>query len=433
MRALSDDVRAGRRTGATGQAIRAVVNLGIGGSDLGPRLVCDALPPAPARMPRRCRFRLQRRPGATDARRSRRSIRRRRCSSSRRRPSRRRRRSPTRPPRAPGSRPRLGAATTSRAFRRRDGQRRRRARVRRRRATTCCRCGTGSAGATRSGRRSDLPIAIRHGYDAFAALLARRGGDGRAFPHGAARRATCRCVLGLVGWWNARVLGHPQRDRRALRAGARAPAGMAAAAVARKQRQARDARRRAGRRRRRRPALWGDTGTDGQHAFFQWLHQGTHEVPVEFVVPVRAQQPLARPADAARRQRARAGAGAAGRPPRRRAAARDATPQGYAGAALDAAVAARECPGDRASTTLLLPTLDAHNLGALLALYEHRTFVESVLLRHQRVRPVGRGARQDAGEADHRGAGEDPSAPDDAFDASTRALIGHVRDLGRER
>jgi glucose-6-phosphate isomerase len=54
--------------------------------------------------------------------------------------------------------------------------------------------------------------------------------------------------------------------------------------------------------------------------------------------------------------------------------------QGMSGAALDAAVAARECPGNRASTTILLPTLDALNLGALLALYEHRTFVESVLL-----------------------------------------------------
>ena len=54
--------------------------------------------------------------------------------------------------------------------------------------------------------------------------------------------------------------------------------------------------------------------------------------------------------------------------------------QGLSGAALDAASAARECPGNRASTTILLPKLDARNLGALLALYEHRTFVESILM-----------------------------------------------------
>jgi glucose-6-phosphate isomerase len=53
--------------------------------------------------------------------------------------------------------------------------------------------------------------------------------------------------------------------------------------------------------------------------------------------------------------------------------------KGLAGAALDAAVAARACPGNRASTTILMPELSAHRLGQLLALYEHRTFVEAVL------------------------------------------------------
>jgi glucose-6-phosphate isomerase len=52
---------------------------------------------------------------------------------------------------------------------------------------------------------------------------------------------------------------------------------------------------------------------------------------------------------------------------------------GLTGAALDAAIAARRCPGNRPSATILLPVLDAKNLGALLALYEHRTFVEGIL------------------------------------------------------
>ena len=50
-----------------------------------------------------------------------------------------------------------------------------------------------------------------------------------------------------------------------------------------------------------------------------------------------------------------------------------------AAADLDAAVAARVCPGNRASTMLLMPELSAYRLGQLLALYEHRTFVEAVL------------------------------------------------------
>ncbi len=105
MRQLSDDVRLGRRRGATGKPIRALVNLGIGGSDLGPRLVMRSIAAA-RRHASRGRIRLERRSGATVARRSPRSIRKRRCSSSRRRRSRRRRRSPMRLPRAPGSRPR---------------------------------------------------------------------------------------------------------------------------------------------------------------------------------------------------------------------------------------------------------------------------------------------------------------------------------------
>jgi glucose-6-phosphate isomerase len=46
---------------------------------------------------------------------------------------------------------------------------------------------------------------------------------------------------------------------------------------------------------------------------------------------------------------------------------------------VDRHVAARVCPGNRSSTTLLLPSLDAWQLGALLSLYEHRTFIEALL------------------------------------------------------
>jgi glucose-6-phosphate isomerase len=53
--------------------------------------------------------------------------------------------------------------------------------------------------------------------------------------------------------------------------------------------------------------------------------------------------------------------------------------RGLEGAALEAAIPHRVFPGDRPSNTLLLPRIDAFHLGALLALYEHRTFVESVL------------------------------------------------------
>ena len=70
------------------------------------------------------------------------------------------------------------------------------------------------------------------------------------------------------------------------------------------------------------------------------------------------------------------------------------------------------------------------NLGALLALYEHRTFVEGMMMGINAFDQWG----VELGKMLAKpiiAALEDPSAPDDAFDASTRSLIGHVRDLGQ--
>src|ERR1700690_2067813 len=115
------------------------------------------------------------------------------------------------------------------------------------------------------------------------------------------------------------------------------------------------------------PAVWGGPGTLGQHAYFQWLHQGTHVVPVEFIVPVRAAHPLAdHQALLIANALAQAQALMAGKP--------------IAASADDAQAAHRACPGNRPATSLLLPQLNAHRLGQLPALYEHRTMVEGVLL-----------------------------------------------------
>ena len=79
-------------------------------------------------------------------------------------------------------------------------------------------------------------------------------------------------------------------------------------------------------------ALWGGTGTDGQHAYFQWLHQGTQTVPVEFIVPVRAAHPVGRSAGHARRKCAGAGAGADDRPRSTPACGPSSRAKGIAGA-----------------------------------------------------------------------------------------------------
>ncbi|MEX0430905.1 glucose-6-phosphate isomerase [Spiribacter insolitus] len=108
-------------------------------------------------------------------------------------------------------------------------------------------------------------------------------------------------------------------------------------------------------------AIWGQTGTPGQHAFFQALHQGTDVVPVDFIG-------VARPV-----------AGERGDPLELTAnlfAQSQALMQGRGDADM---AAERRCPGNRPSNTILLEALTPSSLGALIALYEHRTFVEAAL------------------------------------------------------
>jgi glucose-6-phosphate isomerase len=150
-------------------------------------------------------------------------------------------------------------------------------------------------------------------------------------------------------------------------------------------------------------------------------------VPVEFIVPVRAAHPL-------RDQQtllvanalAQAQALMVGRGDIELRA--ELSTQGLAGAALDAAVAARRCPGNRASTTLLLPALDARSLGALLALYEHRTFVEGVLDGINSFDQWGVELGKTLAKPIVAALAENAPLPDDT-DASTRALIAYARTL----
>ena len=106
---------------------------------------------------------------------------------------------------------------------------------------------------------------------------------------------------------------------------------------------------------------WGGVGTDAQHAVFQLLHQGTHLIPVEFVVAREPDHLL----DEAHHETLVANCIA----------------QGAAlmtGRASDDG--ARNYPGDRPSTTILLDQVTPRSLGALIAFYEHRVFANAVLL-----------------------------------------------------
>ena len=126
------------------------------------------------------------------------------------------------------------------------------------------------------------------------------------------------------------------------------------------------------------PVVWGEPGTDAQHSFFQLLHQGTDVVPVDFIVAAEGRRTD---------------------PDHHRLLAANCLAQGQAlafgrtqeearremrASGIDEGTAARLAPhrtfpGDRPSTTIVHRRLDARSLGRLLALYEHRAFVEGVL------------------------------------------------------
>jgi glucose-6-phosphate isomerase len=179
------------------------------------------------------------------------------------------------------------------------------------------------------------------------------------------------------------------------------------------------------------PAVWGEPGTNSQHAYFQWLHQGTRETPVEFIVPLRATHPLAdQQTLLVANALAQSQALLVGRSAESIRA--ELQRKGSPDAENEAAIAARVCPGDRASTTILVPGVDARSVGSLLALYEHRTFVEAVLFG---INPFDQwGVELGKSLAGPLTAALQDGAPLSAnTDASTRGLVAHVQSMERRR
>ncbi len=145
------------------------------------------------------------------------------------------------------------------------------------------------------------------------------------------------------------------------------------------------------------PVVFGDAGTNAQHAFFQLLHQGTDIIPVDFVL----------------------------------AADRGAATLANGIAQAEALLAGQDNPephrrfdGDRPSTTILLKSLDPKSVGALLALYEHKTFVEGVIWGVNSFDQWG----VELGKTLARAI--EPELEDDAegaHDLSTAAMIGRLK------
>ncbi|MEM7720025.1 MAG: glucose-6-phosphate isomerase, partial [Pseudomonadota bacterium] len=127
------------------------------------------------------------------------------------------------------------------------------------------------------------------------------------------------------------------------------------------------------------PVVWGEPGTNGQHAFYQLIHQGRAVIPCEFMVGAAAHEAeltqhhhllvancLAQ-SEALMRGRSLADA-------------RASIASKFEGEELERQARHRVFPGNRPSTTLVYPKLTPFVLGQIVALYEHRVFVEGVML-----------------------------------------------------
>ncbi len=128
------------------------------------------------------------------------------------------------------------------------------------------------------------------------------------------------------------------------------------------------------------PVVWGEPGTNGQHAFYQLIHQGTHLIPCDFIGCVESHNPLA---DHHQKLLANlfAQSEALMRGKSREEAAAELAHQGVAEPRRSLLAAHTTFPGNRPSNTILLDRLTPGTLGALIAAYEHKIFVQGVLWR----------------------------------------------------
>ena len=123
------------------------------------------------------------------------------------------------------------------------------------------------------------------------------------------------------------------------------------------------------------PVYWGEPGTNGQHSFYQLIHQGTRTIPCEFIGFARSRRPLGRHHDLLMANVfAQAEALAFGR-----SADEVRAEMAAKGGVDESLVPHKVFPGNRPSTTILAEELTPHALGALVAYHEHAVFTQGVI------------------------------------------------------
>ncbi|MFV3074338.1 glucose-6-phosphate isomerase [Niveispirillum fermenti] len=126
------------------------------------------------------------------------------------------------------------------------------------------------------------------------------------------------------------------------------------------------------------PIIFGEPGTNGQHAFYQLIHQGTHLIPCDFIAPITSQNPTGRH-HAMLLSNTLAQTEALMRGKNEAEVRAELEREGRSGAALEALLPHKVFAGNRPTNTILVDQLDPCRLGMLIALYEHKVFVQGVI------------------------------------------------------
>ncbi|MGD8609139.1 MAG: glucose-6-phosphate isomerase, partial [Myxococcales bacterium] len=178
------------------------------------------------------------------------------------------------------------------------------------------------------------------------------------------------------------------------------------------------------------PIVWGEPGTNGQHAFFQLLHQGTHLVPCDFIIAAQSHNPIG-----VHQQLLVANCIAQAEALMRGKTAEEARAEleraGTSQDRMTMLVPHKTFLGNRPSNTFMLEKLTPAALGRLIALYEHKIFVQGVVWNIYSFDQWGvelgkQLAKAIIPELDHTGGNRE-------HDASTMQLIDYYRDHGGRR
>ncbi|WP_274630266.1 glucose-6-phosphate isomerase [Arvimicrobium flavum] len=177
------------------------------------------------------------------------------------------------------------------------------------------------------------------------------------------------------------------------------------------------------------PLVWGEPGTNGQHAFFQLLHQGTDVIPVEFIVAATGHEPDLKVHHDLLVANCLAQSQALMKGRTLEEAKAQMLAKGMKASEVEEIAPHRVFSGNRPSLTIVHRLLNPFTLGRLIALYEHRVFVEGVLFN---INSFDQWGVELGKELATNLLPVVEGKADDAGDVSTSGLVGHIHALQRQ-